>query len=132
MFTHTRIILSYIDAINEGDVDKLSDLMSNDHLFIDSNNNRVEGKEAMKKSWTECFAQFPDYKIEIQDVLENDRLICILGYASGTYKPLANDKNSNYRKVPAAWSAIVEDDTVKQWQVYGNNILPNEHADTTM
>lgn len=122
MFTNTRTVLRYIDAINKADVDTLYDLMTDDHVFIDAHGNKVEGKTAMKQSWIGYFEMFPDYKIEIKDRLERDNLICILGFASGTYKNI-KDKENHWR-VPGAWTAIIKNDQIKQWQVYADNAFP--------
>jgi len=48
------------------------------------------------------FALFPDYKIEVNEILVKDPIICLLGYASGTYKNLKKYKlNSNHWRIPA-------------------------------
>ena len=118
-----KIVLDFVDAINSANVENLYTLMSDDHLFIDSQDNRVIGKETMKQSWIQYFAMFPDYKIEVNEIFEKDSLICMLGYAGGTYKKLKNENNSNYWRVPAAWRCIVKDNKILQWQVYADNII---------
>jgi ketosteroid isomerase-like protein len=70
----TTVILDFVDAINSGNVDNIYDLMTTDHLFIDSQDNRISGKENMKQAWIGYFALFPDYKIEINEILEKDSL----------------------------------------------------------
>lgn len=116
----------FVDAINMSDVDRIYHLMADDHLFIDAHGNQVEGRENMKQSWIGYFEMFPDYKIEVNDILRKDSLLCILGYAGGTYKNLKNNENSNYWRVPAAWAVIIEENKVKKWQVYADNIFPVE------
>ena len=49
----TKVVFDFADAISHADVDKIYSLMSDDHLFIDSQGNRMEGKEKMKQAWTE-------------------------------------------------------------------------------
>lgn len=117
------IVLDYVTAINTANIKELYSLMSEDHLFIDAHDNRVIDKEDMQKSWIDYFAMFPDYKIEVNEILQKGSLICILGYASGTYKNLKNNEDSNYWRIPAAWTAIVKDGNIKQWQVYADNII---------
>jgi ketosteroid isomerase-like protein len=118
----TKIVLDFIEAINCSNVDKMCDLMTIDHVFIDSQDNRTIGRDIMKQAWIGYFAMFPDYKIEIKEIFVKNPLICLLGYASGTYKNLVNEQNSNYWRIPAAWSAIIKDNQIKQWQVYADNI----------
>ena len=119
------IVLDFVKAINSADVLRLSDLMTDDHIFIDSQDNRMTGKDNLKEAWSSYFNLFPDYKIEINEIFEKDSLISMVGYAGGTYKNLKDKDNSNYWRVPAAWTAIIEGNHVKQWQVYAFLLLQN-------
>jgi len=117
-----KIVLDFIESINIADIDRLFDLMSNDHEFIDSRGNSMVGNDNMKKAWTGYFDLFPDYKVEITHTLQNDSIIVLLGYASGTYKTnIKNTDDKNHWKVPASWKAIVVDKKIKLWQVYADN-----------
>ena len=62
----TKVVLDFVDAINSADVDKLYSLMTIDHIFIDSQDNKATGRDNMKQAWIAYFAMFPDYKIEIK------------------------------------------------------------------
>jgi len=46
--------------------------------------------------------------------------IAAFGFAAGTYKGLKTANNENYRRLPAAWKAIIEDGKIKLWQVYAD------------
>ena len=118
-----NIVLDFVEAINSANVDKIYNLMTDDHLFVDSQDNRVIGKENMKQAWIGYFALFPDYRIEINEIFEKDALICVLGYASATYKNLKNENNGNYWRIPAAWTAVVKDNLIQVWQVYADNSI---------
>lgn len=122
-----KIVLDFIESINSANIDRLYDLMSNDHVFIDSRGNRMVGNDNIKKAWMGYFDLFPDYKIWITDALQNDSIIVLLGYASGTYKTTnKNEDNNNHWKVPASWKAIVVDEKIKLWQVYADNSVAIE------
>ena len=117
-----KIVLDFIESINSANIDRLYNLMSNDHEFIDSRGNSMVGNHNMKKAWAGYFNLFSDYKIEVTDTLQNDSIIVLLGYASGTYKTTSkNGDNNNHWKVPASWKAIVVDNKIKLWQVYADN-----------
>jgi len=117
-----KIVLDFIESINSANIDRLYELMSNDHEFIDSRGNSMVGNDHMKKAWMGYFDLFSDYKIEITDTLQNDSVIVLLGYASGTYKTNTNHADkANHWKVPASWKAIVVDKKIKLWQVYADN-----------
>jgi len=118
-----KVVFDFADAISHADVNKIYSLMADDHLFIDSQGNKMEGKEKMKQAWTEYFGLFPDYKIEIDEIFEKDSSICLLGYASGTYKNLDNENDSNHWRIPVAWKAIIKNNQIKHWQVYADNLI---------
>ena len=118
-----NIVLDYIAAINEADLDRILSLMSDDHIMIDSQDHKMTGKDNLRQAWIGYFGLFPDYKIEVNEILEKDSLICILGYASGTYKNLKNDDNSNFWKIPLALAAIIKDNYISQWQIYADNLV---------
>ena len=118
-----EVIREFIDSINSADIDRIYDLMTIDHVFIDSQDNQMIGREKMKKAWSNYFDLFPDYKIEITDTLQNDSITVMLGYASGTYKTKeVSSDNINFWRVPAAWKAIVSNNKIKLWQVFADNI----------
>jgi ketosteroid isomerase-like protein len=118
-----NIVLNLVDAINKANVDDILKILTEDHVFIDSQDHRTTGKNVLREAWSGYFALFPDYKIEINEFLEKGPLICMFGYASGTYKNLHNEKNSNYWRIPAAWTAVIMDNKIKQWQVYADNLI---------
>lgn len=112
------IVNSFIKAINDHDVNKIYDLMSEDHIFIDGYGDKHTGKIGMKEGWQNYYKMFPDYLVEITDIVENDQIIGLFGYASATYRNIKDELNSNYWRTPAAWKAIVEDKKIKYWQVF--------------
>lgn len=117
-----NVIHDFIESINSASIDSIYSLMTKDHEFIDSQGNIMIGNDNMKKAWIGYFGLFPDYNIEITDTLQNDSIIVLLGYASGTYKTNNNNsENNNHWRVPASWKAIVVGDKIKLWQVYADN-----------
>ena len=116
--TNKEIVLTFVKAINDHDVDKIFDLMSNDHVFIDGYGNKQEGRNDMKEGWQNYYQMFPDYNIEITDSIESDSIVGLFGYASGTWKTNNEKTNINFWKTTAAWKAIVKNQKIKLWQVY--------------
>ncbi|MEI6123045.1 MAG: nuclear transport factor 2 family protein [Bacteroidota bacterium] len=128
-----NLALAFVDAINSHNTDNICTLMTPNHLFIDSQGNEFEGKEFMKQAWKSYFEMFPDYRIEISRVVENDSNIVLLGSAQGTYKNMKSDDNSMHWKVPAAFRAESSKNKIKLWQVYADNTfafnIMNKHHD---
>jgi ketosteroid isomerase-like protein len=116
--TNKTIVIRFVKAINEHDLDEIVNLISEDHIFIDAMDNKSVGIKGMKEGWKGYYELFPDYQIEISVIIENTSIIGLFGYASATYKNITNKLNSNFWRIPAAWKAIVENNKVKHWQVY--------------
>ena len=115
------ILQAFIARINAHDVDGLGELMSDDHTFIDAHGNEVRGKEKMIAGWRGYFEWFPDYYIEVTDVLEGGKpTIAMFGFAGGSFK----GKQSESWRLPAAWKAMVKDGRVALWQVFADTKIP--------
>ena len=57
-------ILAFVEKINAHDVEGLADLMSENHLFVDSLGSVQKGREKMREGWRGYFTLFPDYNIQ--------------------------------------------------------------------
>ena len=112
------IIIRFVDAINDHNVDEIINLMSEDHVFVDAYGDTHIGKKGMKEGWNGYYELFPDYKIEILEIIEKDSTIGLFGFANATYKNIKDESNSNFWRIPASWKAIVENNKIKHWQVY--------------
>lgn len=115
--------LGFVDAINGHDVERIVSLMTDDHIFIDAYGN-TESRDAMKKGWPGYFSWFPDYRIEVSDVLVSGNVVALFGHASGTYHGIETPDNMNHWRIPAAWRVVVEHGKVKVWQVYADSKIP--------
>jgi ketosteroid isomerase-like protein len=115
--TDKEIVLAFVKAINNHEVDKIYNLMSDDHIFIDGAGSKHIGKIDMKKAWQDYYQMFPDYSIQITDVVEDNSIIGLFGSASASYM-IIKDKTNNFWKTTASWKAIVENKKIKHWQVY--------------
>jgi len=120
------IILEFIDFINKHNIEGMAGLLSEDHIFIDAHNNSVTGKENMIASWKIYFEWFPDYTIETCDIIQGETCTAVFGFANGTFRSLHNPERNNHFHLPAAWRVIVENNKIKQWQVYSDTKVPFE------
>jgi ketosteroid isomerase-like protein len=116
-----QILLEFINAINEHDPDKIYELMTEDHVFIDSQSFEYKGRQTMKEGWKGYFEMFPDYKIDVKEILNNTNHWYMFGFASGTY---LGKEPENFWRIPAAWKAVITGDKIKHWQVYADTKIP--------
>jgi ketosteroid isomerase-like protein len=120
-----EVAKKFVSAINQHNADALSQLMTKDHIFIDSGGGTYSGAE-MRGSWVEYFKMFPDYKVEISEVFVSGETVVLIGAASGTYTTDGTLKPENHWEGPAAWKAVVAGEKVKVWQVFSDNTLVSE------
>lgn len=101
-----RVNESFIAAINAHDVAAVTDLMTEDHRFVDATGAAHVGRERMRAAWQSYFAAFPEYRIDPETTLAVGGTVAVFGWASGP----------SWR-IPAAWKAIVRNGLVFEWQV---------------
>jgi limonene-1,2-epoxide hydrolase len=114
------VVEAFIAAINRRAPSEISDLMTEDHTFVDSGGRSLSGRENMTAGWEEYFRMFPDYKIQVQSILGDNTLVAVFGSASGTYNGKRGLVPENRIEMPAAWRAVVENGKVELWQVYAD------------
>ena len=112
------VVKAFIVAINRRNPSEMSDLMTEDHTFVDSGGGIQSGRENMTAGWKEYFRMFPDYKIQVESILEDKALVAVFGSASATYNGKRGLVPENRIEMPAAWKAKVADGKIKLWQVY--------------
>lgn len=114
-------ILAFVEKINAHDVEGLADLMSEDHLSVDSLGRVQKGREKMCEGWRGYFVLFPDYNISVMEIFEKDDTFVLLGTARGTYSVEDGLSEENSWEIPAAWKAVVKNGHVTEWHVFADN-----------
>ena len=105
-----RIVRSFNNAINEGNVEILSSFMAEDHTFIDSSGAAHSGIKEMSEGWKDFFRMFPDYLNHFSRIESRDDFVVITGKST-----CSNEAKLNTN---ALWSARIQNDKVSEWQVY--------------
>lgn len=103
--------LQFNNYINSLDLEGLSSLMSDDHTFIDSENDVHDGgKKEMTEGWRTFFESYPDYRNIFERVEMKDGVVIMIGYSICATEPILDG--------PALWSAKIRDGLVSEWRVY--------------
>jgi ketosteroid isomerase-like protein len=108
------ILEQWLAAINHHDVTALTGLMAEDHVFIDSLGNRVNGARFMEAGWRGYFAMCPDYWIRADHAMSDGEVTLVAGEAGGS---IAGES----WRTPAAWKMVIRDRKVAEWQVFADN-----------
>jgi ketosteroid isomerase-like protein len=112
---------AFVRAINRQDADRLAELMTPAHRFIDSLGNVVEGREKMRAGWKGYFRMVPDYSIAVEEFYPSDPVVVMLGMAAGTYTRDGMLQPENRWQTPIAIRVLVENGLVAEWRVYADN-----------
>jgi ketosteroid isomerase-like protein len=114
------VVKAFIAAINRRSPPEISDLMTEDHTFVDSAGKVESGRQNMTAGWNEYLRMFPDYTIVVETILGDSELVAVFGSTSGTYNGKRGVVPENRIEMPAAWRAVVQNGKVKRWQVYAD------------
>ncbi len=117
----TDVVLRFIEAVNRGAVEEIAALLTDDHLFIDSEGGEYHGRATVQKGWEAYFSVVPDYTIVVRQVLSAGNTVVVLGNASGTYSRDGTLLSENRWSTPAAWRAEERHGHLAVWQVFADN-----------
>jgi ketosteroid isomerase-like protein len=115
------LILEFVGRLNAHDVKGMCDLMTEDHLFVDSLGEQLRGREQMRRAWVQYFYLFPDFTITCQNIFRRDHELALFGSAQGSYTVGSPVPASNRWQMPAAWRAVVRGGRVAEWHVFADN-----------
>jgi peptidase E len=116
-----NIVKQYIDFINTHNIEGLINLTDENALFTDSMGINTKGLNNMKKAWDILWSFFPDYHLNVKEIICKNGLVAVFGTASGT---LAADGKllPDYKfEIPASWTATVNNGKITKWNVYADN-----------
>jgi ketosteroid isomerase-like protein len=114
-------VLAVFDAINRHDVDGLTGLMTDDHVFIDALGNSIRSREKMSAGWRGYFAMCPDYRVSHADIFHHADTVAAHGSAGGTISVDGQLSAENKWRTPAAWRVAVHNGLVQEFRVYADN-----------
>lgn len=119
--TAETLAQAFVRAINRRDLDRLAELMTPAHSFIDSLGNVFEGRDRMRDGWAAYFGMVPDYSVAIEEYYPSDPVVILIGVASGTWTPDGKLGGENRRQTPIAIRARIDDGLIAEWRIYAAN-----------
>jgi uncharacterized protein (TIGR02246 family) len=119
--TPTETVTEFLARINQRDPSRLAELLTDDHIFIDSIGNTVKGRDNMAAAWGQYFAFCPDYQVTAESILADGEQVAVIGTAGGTIAQNGTTPPENHWNIRAAFFALVRHDHIQQWRVYADN-----------
>lgn len=83
-----NIVFRFNDNINRRNIDGLAELMTEDHTFIDTENNSIIGNEKALEAWGSFLKLFPDYRNIFEDLNCSENKVTITGRSVCSSKEL--------------------------------------------
>jgi dipeptidase E len=115
------IVKEYINRINRHDLNGMLEITSDDSVFIDSMGINTAGKMDMEKAWDMFLTFFPDYTIQVKDIISKNGMVAVFGTAKGTVATGGRILAENKFEIPASWTALVKNGKISKWRVYADN-----------
>ncbi|HTW46462.1 MAG TPA: nuclear transport factor 2 family protein [Acidobacteriaceae bacterium] len=119
--TAADVALNFVDHINSHDIAALSNLVTEDVVFVDALGQEIRSVQRLKKGWLAYFTWFPDYSIQVDDAFSSGNVAGLFGYAHGTHAVQGQMLPENRWRIPAAWKAVIRNGQVAEWRVYADN-----------
>jgi ketosteroid isomerase-like protein len=109
------VVISFIDAINRGDVARLAALMTTDHQLRVLEEEPLDGRAANVNAWRSYVISFPEYVIYPEVIVDHDDdVVVVLGYTTGSHLGLPDDEES---AITVIWRAEVDGGRLTLWQI---------------
>jgi ketosteroid isomerase-like protein len=112
-------VISFIDAINRGDVDRLGELMTEHHHLDVFDEPPLRGREANLDAWRGYATAFPQYVIYPERIVEHDGQVAVLGHTTGSHLGLQDVDEMAMRVI---WRASVDAGKLTCWQLLDDTI----------
>jgi hypothetical protein len=107
-------VVSFIDAINRGDLDGFAKLMQRGHRLVVLGEQPVVGRAANVEAWNGYLASFPNYVIYPRYMTAAGIRVAVLGTTTGSHLGLADDEEMRFDVI---WLAEVAEGALSLWQI---------------
>ncbi len=110
-----QITLDFIDAINRNDLDKVTGIMTEDHLFIDLDKEEIYDHKTLVRWWQFYFSHWPEYRICVSELYQHENKVIVIGRTCGSHVEIPVSRE--YRDT-LLWYSEVVDNQIKNWHLH--------------
>ena len=103
------IVLRFNERINARDLTGLSEMMTEDHTFIDISGEIHKSRDVMILGWAVFFKNYPDYRNNFTQIITQGNTVIMIGFSECSFDQLDG---------PAIWTVKLRDGLIAEWRVY--------------
>jgi ketosteroid isomerase-like protein len=105
------IVLRFVRYVNQGDLEGIASLVSEDVKFTD-----IRGRVCRERDFMAGYlVEFPDYKIHIHHALQGGNGVAIVGKTTGSHVPPDVEEEGTL-----VWTAEIRDGLISEWRIYSD------------
>lgn len=106
---------TWIEYINNQNLDGLVALASEDHTFFVEGEPPTIGKEKVRPSWAGYFSRYRDYVVFEDELFDLDDAVYAVGHTAGSHVPVELERTPS----SVIWKCVVNSDgKVSEWSIY--------------
>ncbi len=106
---NTSLVNRIYKAFNNREIDLVDELFTNNFIDHTASSDQVPGGDGIKDAWNQIWDQFPEIKIIINDIInEDNKVVCRITFQNGD-KPIGHMIEIFYiceEKVKELWNII--------------------------
>jgi ketosteroid isomerase-like protein len=114
------VAVAFVDCINLADVERLAELMTDDHQLVVFDEEPLIGRRANADAWRGYVRTYDRYVIHPHRLAARDGTVAILGHTTGSHLGLPDDEEAEQTLI---WIATVVDGRVREWR-----LVPDDSA----
>lgn len=104
----------YVEYINRQDVDRLVEMMTEGHRFVDPSGDEYVGRDVMRTGWIDYFQMCPDYIIHVSDFHQQGNRVFLMGQTTGSHLNLPWREEFKDKVI---WIADIEREQLSLWKI---------------
>jgi uncharacterized protein (TIGR02246 family) len=108
-----EVALEFVERINGRNADGLSELMTEDFVFVDYEGETYQGRDVMREGFAEYFENFPEYKIHVERVCVSGGDVALVAKTTGSHVPPELERDEIL-----VFLAMISNGLVTQWRIY--------------
>jgi ketosteroid isomerase-like protein len=112
--TPLDLAFRFVECINRRDADGLTELMADDHVFIDLSGEEHRDREALIQGWRSYFTQFPEYMIHLAEAYTLGDTVALVGRTTGSHT--GQPRHEEFQGT-LIWVAETLQGKLRRWQL---------------